>query len=122
MTPGAFTASLEPYPTFRRGESKMRKVLKWIGIILGGLVVLILIAAVALYALGSSKINKQHTVGEGFTAPTSAEAVTRGEYLVNNVAGCFGCHSDGAQGQYFFHNEMPFGTLAAPNLTSGKGG
>src|SRR5258706_3502324 len=100
----------------------MRKVLKWIGIVLGGLVLLIVIAAVALYAVGSSTINKQHQVGEAFTAPTSAEAVARGEYLVNNVAGCFGCHGEGGMEQYFFHNEMPFGTLAAPNLTSGKGG
>jgi flagellar basal body-associated protein FliL len=58
----------------------MRKVLTWIGIILGGLVLLIVIAAIGLYAVGSSKINKQHTVGEAFTAPTSAEAVARGDY------------------------------------------
>src|SRR5205085_1398771 len=97
------------------------KVLKWIGIVLGGLILLIVIAAVALYAVGTAKVNKHHEVGEAFTAPTSAEAVARGDYLVHATAGCLDCHAGGA-GQYFFHNEMPFGTLAAPNLTSGKGG
>ena len=100
----------------------MGKILKWIGIVLGGLVLLIVIAAVALYAVGSSTINKHPEVGEAFTAPTSPEAVARGEYLVHNTAGCLDCHGEGGMGQYFFHNEMPFGTLAAPNLTSGKGG
>ncbi len=77
----------------------MRKVLTWIGIGLVGLVALVLIAAVAVYAVGSSKINKKRDVGEAFTAPTSAEAVARGNYLVNSVAGCFGCHGEGGRGQ-----------------------
>jgi mono/diheme cytochrome c family protein len=100
----------------------MGKVLKWIGIILGGLILLIVVAAVALYVVGSSKVNKRNEVGEAFTAPTSAEAIARGEYLVHNTSGCFDCHGEGGMGQYFFQNEMPFGTLAAPNLTSGRGG
>src|SRR5688500_11151792 len=100
----------------------MRKVLKWIGIVLGGLILLILIAAVALYPIGRSKVNKRNEIGEAFTAPTSAEAVARGDYLVNATADCFGCHAEGGGGQYFFLNEMPFGTLAAPNLPSGRGG
>ena len=77
--------------------------------------------AVALGLVGYSKISKKYQVGEAFTAPTSPEALARGKYLLTSTTGCLGCHADGA-GQYFFHNEMPFGALAAPNLTTGQGG
>ena len=44
----------------------MRRVLKWIGIVLGGLILLILIAAVALYAIGM-----------GLLTPTVSALVSR---------------------------------------------
>ena len=101
----------------------MRRVLKWIGIILGGIVGLLVIAVAVLYVRGYQKLtnSQQHKVTDNFAVPTSPEAVARGQYLINSTAGCFGCHGDGAKGQIFFDG-LPFGTLATPNLTSGKGG
>ena len=40
----------------------MKKALKWIGIVLGGLVGLLVLAAVVLYAIGSSRLNKTYDI------------------------------------------------------------
>ena len=40
----------------------MRKVLKWIGIILGVLVVLIVLVAVTMFVIGTSRLNKTYQV------------------------------------------------------------
>ena len=101
----------------------MRKVLKWIGIVFGVLVGLIIVVAAVLSVIGYQKLSNSatYTVNEAFTVPTSAEVAARGKYLATSTAGCFGCHGDGASGT-IFSDGLPFGTLAAPNLTSGKGG
>ena len=41
---------------------KALKILKWVGITLGGLIGVIIIAAVVLYFIGSSKVNKTYNV------------------------------------------------------------
>jgi mono/diheme cytochrome c family protein len=83
---------------------------------------LVIVAGVVVFALGSARLNREYNVGEPFTVPTSDEAVARGEYLMNAVNGCAGCHGEGLRGEVFFDNEPPFGTLVAPNLTTGAGG
>jgi mono/diheme cytochrome c family protein len=105
----------------------MGKILKWIGIVLIGLVVVIIVAVGVLYGLGRSKLSQNPNVGQPVTAPTSAEAVARGDYLVHSVMGCEGCHGAGFEGSVFFDpaedpNGPPFGVLYAPNITTGTGG
>lgn len=105
----------------------MGKVLKWIGIVVGGLLGVIVLAVVVLYALGRAQFSQNTNVGHPVTVPTSAEAVARGDYLLQAVMGCEGCHGAGLQGSVFFDPEVipdgpPFGTLYAPNLTTGVGG
>jgi len=101
----------------------MRKVLKWIGIVLGAIVGLIIIVVAVVSVIGYQKLSNtaSYPVTDTIAIPTSAEAVARGQYLVTSTAGCFGCHNDGGKGEIFFDG-LPFGTLAAPNLTSGQGG
>jgi mono/diheme cytochrome c family protein len=101
----------------------MRRVMKWMGIVLGVLIALLVVVIAVFSVIGYQKLSNSqaYQVTESFTAPTSVEAVARGEYLVNSTAGCFGCHGDGGKGQSF-SDGLPFGTLAAPNLTSGRGG
>jgi cytochrome c553 len=96
--------------------------MKWVAIGLGALLALVIVAGVVVFALGSARLNRQYDVGEPFTIPSSPEAVTRGEYLLNAVQACEGCHGEGLRGDIFFDNEPPFGTMAAPNLTQGAGG
>jgi len=100
----------------------MQKALKWVGIGLGVLIGLVLIVAVALYAIGRARIHRAYEVGENFTIPTSAEAAERGRLLTGSTVGCLECHSPDGSGSVFFDNEPPFGTMSAPNLTTGAGG
>ena len=100
----------------------MKKVLKWIGIILGGLVALLLVAAVVLYVLGSNRINKTyHIQPEAIAIPTDEAAIARGQHLVDAVTLCKECHGDQFEGDVF-EDEPMIATFYAPNLTSGRGG
>lgn len=100
----------------------MKKVLKWIGIALAGLLGLVLIAAVGLYLVGSSKLNKRFSVQTAsITVPADPSSIARGEHLVQAVSGCQTCHGERLEGQIFV-NSPAMAVLAAPNLTSGAGG
>lgn len=72
----------------------MRKALKWIGIIVGGLVGLLLLLFIGLVIYG--QVNFKRTVADHplyeIAADTSPEGVARGEYLVRSVLGCVDCH------------------------------
>jgi mono/diheme cytochrome c family protein len=101
----------------------MRKLLKWIGIVLGGLLGLLVVLVAVLLTLGAIKLtnSQQYHISETFSPPSSAEAVARGQYLVQSVAGCEGCHGPGFKGAIFI-DAQPIGLLVAPNLTTGQGG
>src|SRR5690349_4962477 len=97
----------------------MKKFLKWAGIVLGSLLVLLAVTFLALAAKGRSMINKTYEVQvENVAIPTDAEAIARGEHWVK--AECIGCHGDDLSGGPFF--EAPFGYFDAINLTPGEGG
>jgi mono/diheme cytochrome c family protein len=105
----------------------MRKALKWIAIVLGVLVGLIIVAVIGLLIYGqvSFKRTIQRPVQE-IAADTSPEGVARGEYLVRVAIGCGDCHSpDGDQGALIGMVEnINFGPVAGvfatPNLTPDK--
>lgn len=98
----------------------MKKALKWIGIVLGALVVLIVVVGVALYASTSVRLDKTYNVqAEAVTIPTDAAAIEHGKRLA--AIYCSGCHGDDLSGTAFF-NDPALGAINAPNLTPGKGG
>lgn len=98
----------------------MRKILKWIVIIISGLVGLLLIAAVALFIMGSSRINKSYDIEPAAVAVVNNdEAIERGRYLYS--FSCAGCHGEDLGGTPFF-DQPPIGTIPASNLTAGQGG
>jgi cytochrome c553 len=100
----------------------MRKVLKWIGIILASLVGLLLVAAVALFAVGSARLNKIHNIQvETLAIPTNETAVVRGRHLAEAVTLCIACHGDDLGGTVL-DDEPGIVTISASNLTSGQGG
>jgi mono/diheme cytochrome c family protein len=75
----------------------MRKVLKWIGVILGGLLGLLLVAGLGLviYANASFKTTDKNRPLYPITADTSPEGLARGEYLMEAVTSCAtACHSE----------------------------
>lgn len=100
----------------------MRRLLKWIGILLGGLVGVVLVAAIALYALGSARLNKSHDIQvETIAIPSDEAAIARGQHLVDAVTFCKACHGEDLGGD-LFEDEPGMATISAPNLTSGRGG
>jgi mono/diheme cytochrome c family protein len=98
-----------------------KNVLKWIGIILGGLIGLLLLAFVVLYFMGSSKANKKYEIPvEAVSIPADAEAIQRGEHLAT-IYICTSCHTENLSGELYF--EVPgMLSIPTPNLTSGAGG
>jgi len=100
----------------------MKRVLKWIGIVLAGLVGLVLVTAVVLHFVGLSRLNNAPEVAtKPVAVPTDTAAVARGEHLVNVVSSCGLCHGENLGGQVFFDGEVGSYVFAA-NLTTGLGG
>lgn len=98
----------------------MRKVLKWIGFVLGGLVGSVILAVATMLIIGGSRLNKQYDIEPATVAiPTDPDAIARGQYLYS--ATCAGCHGDNLAGTPFF-DDPGLGSIPAPNLTSGNGG
>lgn len=98
----------------------MKKVLKWIGIIVGGIVGVLIVAFVAMFAIGTSRLNKTYDLQPTpVSASTDAEAVARGAYIV--FTSCTGCHGEDLAGQVIFEDPA-LGRIPATNLTTGQGG
>ncbi len=98
----------------------MGKLLKWAGIIIGGLVGLILVAAAGLYLLTTARLNKVYDVQtEMIQIPTDAESIARGEVWVNSL--CLHCHDHNLSGKIVFSDPM-LANIPSTNLTSGEGG
>lgn len=100
----------------------MRKFVKWIGIAIGGLVGLLVLASVTLYLSGSARLNKTHEIQpKNIAIPTSESAIARGQHLVETLTFCQACHGDNLGGKVFIDEPM-MATVYASNLTSGQGG
>lgn len=98
----------------------MRKVFKWIGIILGSLLTLLVVALVSMYAISSFRLNRTYKVQpESIVIPEDASAVGRGAYLY--ASNCAGCHGDGLGGKAIL-DDPAIGYIPATNLTAGQGG
>ena len=101
----------------------VRKFLKWIGIVLGSVIGLIVLALVTLYMIGTAKWNKLHGTYdvpvETITIPTDPASIARGEHIAT-IRMCGYCHTETLSGQ----SETVPGliTLTFPNLTAGGGG
>ena len=101
----------------------MKKILKWLGILVGVLLVIV-ISAIAVGSMRANSIlTKEWTYSpDTIQIPTDAESVANGQYLVEHFLLCSDCHGADLGGQELFNPESGPGTLWAPNLTSGNGG
>ena len=102
----------------------MRKALKWIAIVVGGLLALLLVLVIAILAYGQYSFKR--TIANRplyqITADTSQQGLARGKYLAESVMGCDkACHAHEATpfiGTAEEINEGPIsGVFAVPNLT-----
>ena len=98
----------------------MRKLLKWVGIGLGSLIVLALIAGGTMAMMGRSKLNRTYPSPPLAALRTGNPALlARGEHVAI-IHGCTGCHGPNLGGAEFL--DIPPGKIIAPNLTRGEGG
>jgi cytochrome c5 len=98
----------------------VKKVLKWIGIVLGGLVALIVLIVAGLYISASMRLNKTYNISvEAVKIPNDPAAIARGKRWVSIY--CTECHGDNLAGTVVFEDPA-LGHVDASNLTPGKGG
>jgi mono/diheme cytochrome c family protein len=99
----------------------MKNVFKWIGIVLGSLIGLILISALTLFLMGNARLNKTYDFpATNLEIPTDAESLAYGKYRVETM--CAGCHGADLSGLENWFDGGPLGTIDSTNLTSGEGG
>jgi mono/diheme cytochrome c family protein len=97
-----------------------KKILKWIGIGLGGIIVVLLVAVGVMYFRGQSKFNQTYSVQvENVAVPTEAASIERGKHLATLL--CSDCHGENLAGTDFF-SDPGLGSIHAKNLTRGAGG
>jgi mono/diheme cytochrome c family protein len=98
----------------------MKKILKWIGIVLGGLLGLLLLAVLGLYAKTRIQFSKTYDVQvESIVIPTGAESIQHGKHLT--VILCRECHSDDLGGTPNWLVIPNIGVISPPNITSRQG-
>ncbi len=95
-----------------------RKAKIILAILLGGPVAL----ALLVYVVSEIQLNRVYSIPEkNLLIPEDKASLARGQHLVETVGGCEDCHGYKLGGDLEFDNPY-LGTLAAPNLTSGRGG
>jgi mono/diheme cytochrome c family protein len=99
----------------------MKKNLKLIGKIVGGLVGLIVIAVALILTIGYFRFNETYGIDvSSIEVPTDEASIARGEHLVQAVAHCGYCHGTDFSGEIMIDSGSE-GIVVAPNLTSGQG-
>lgn len=95
----------------------MNRVLKWTGIVLASLLVLILLVGGALYVVGGNAIEATYDVPVAdLTIPGDSASVAHGAHLAG-IYGCRDCHGENLAGQVM--GDAPPFRLVATNLTPG---
>lgn len=99
----------------------MKKVLKWIGIVSGSLVMLALIFYTIVYFNIGHRITKTYAFQqETILVPGDSNSIAMGAHLVA-IKGCTDCHGKNMAGKVMI-SDGGLGTITAPNLTKGIGG
>jgi cytochrome c553 len=100
----------------------MRHVLRWAGMLLGGFVLVVVLAAGVGYAASERKLSRVYPVDvRGLEVPSDSAAIARGAHLATSVTTCALCHGiDGGGSVYADMGAM--GRIVGPNLTRGRGG
>lgn len=98
----------------------MKKALKWFSIILGGLVALILLVVLGIYAKANIQFNKTYEVQvEPIIIPTDPDSIEHGKHLAAFL--CVECHGEDLGGTPNWKVLPGIATISPPNLTSGEG-
>ena len=95
----------------------MRTVVKWVGRGALALVIILVLAAGAVYAVSERKMSRTYEVdATTIEIPEDSASIAEGERLAR-IYGCYnGCHGKTAEGGLFFDEPM-LATVKAPDLT-----
>ena len=96
----------------------MRKVLKWLGIVLGCLLGLIVVAVLVLFFIGNSRLNATYVAPDALASGFGDSAsLARGEHIMR-IHSCQFCHGERLEGRVFL--DIPPARAVASNLTPGR--
>jgi mono/diheme cytochrome c family protein len=99
----------------------MRRVLTWVGIVIGGLLGLIVLAVVGIYVVSGARLGRTYAIQPAPVAiPTDQASLVRGQHLAVAIGKCVDCHGPNLGGRLFL-DAGPVGVVRAPNLTRGQG-
>src|SRR4051794_26510111 len=104
----------------------LKRVLRIVGVLLGAVVALIVVAVGGIWLNGQRLLSQSHTNPiQVVTVERSPEQIERGAYLVTAFPGCAGCHATNPAAERPILDGKPFTEIAAlanlyaPNLTPG---
>jgi mono/diheme cytochrome c family protein len=104
----------------------LTRVLRVVGLLLGALIVLVVLAVGGVWLNAQRLQSQRHTNPvQALTVERSPEQIERGAYLVTAFPGCAGCHASNAEAERPVLDGKPFTEIAAlasldaPNLTPG---
>jgi len=100
----------------------MKRLLKWLGTIVVGIVGIIVLASVVLFVLSERRVNEtfDDLPEVSLVVPSDSATIARGMHIAT-IRGCVDCHSADLGGKLFL-DEPPIGRIYSSNLTSGRGG
>ncbi len=93
----------------------MKRIAKWVGISVAGLLALAVVAAIGVFAVSGYMMGKNHEArAERLAAPSAAELADAPRQA--RILGCVTCHGEGLGGKVMF--DVPnVAKITAPNLT-----
>ncbi|HVP88970.1 MAG TPA: c-type cytochrome [Casimicrobiaceae bacterium] len=96
----------------------MKRILRWIGIVLASLVGLAIVAYIVIYILSERILRRTYErPAVSLSIPTDAASIAEGRRLAT-LRGCFGaCHGKNGEGAVMFDQPI-IARLVAPNLTT----
>ncbi len=99
----------------------MKKFIKWIGIVLGSLIGLVLVLGAVLSLIGDGRLNKTYDFPpSNIPIPTDAASIEFGKHRAESL--CQGCHGKDLSGIEKWFSAGPLGMVDSANLTTGEGG
>jgi mono/diheme cytochrome c family protein len=100
----------------------MKRLLKWIGIVVGVIGVVIVALVGYVYVASARVMARTYAVrAPSVPIPSDPASIARGKYLAEKVAVCADCHGADLGGKVVEENPA-MGRLVAANITRGRGG
>ena len=95
----------------------MKVLLKWLGVAIGAVIGLGVLALCGGYLVSTVQLKKRYPVAVApITIPKDSAAIARGDHLAHSLVMCVECHGpDLAAGTVI--NQPPFAVVTAPNIT-----